>query len=119
MAYAQAAPSEDTQEKTVSIAEAAQNAVKQSQLTLPASSSFHLKASITNKANPDSEYKATIEESWLSPQNWRRTIESPQCSQVLVVDGEKVSETDRGNYYPFWLRDLVTAIVDPLPMAQQ
>jgi hypothetical protein len=119
MAYAQAARSDDTPEKTVSIAEAAQNAVKQSQLTLTGSSPFHLKATITNTENPGSDYRATIEESWLSPQNWRRTIESPQFSQVVVVDGEKLSETDRGNYYPFWLRDLVTAIFDPLPMEQQ
>jgi hypothetical protein len=119
VAYAQTAPADNTPEKTVSIGEAAQNAVKQSQLTLTGSSSFHLKATITNTANPHSDYTATVEESWLSPQNWRRTIESPGFSQVLVMDGEKFSESDRGDYYPFWLRDLVTAIFEPLPMEQQ
>jgi len=119
VAYAQTAPVGNTPEKTISIGEAAQNAVRQSQLTFPGSSPFHLKASVTNAANPHSDYTATIEESWLSPQNWRRTIESPGFSQVLVMDGEKVSESDRGDYYPFWLRDLVTAIFEPLPMEQQ
>jgi hypothetical protein len=32
------------------------------------------------------------------------------------MNGDKVSETDSGDYYPFWLRELVTAIFDPLPM---
>lgn len=32
--------------------------------------------------------------------------------------GTKVSEQDTGDYYPFWLRQLVTAVVDPLPMLQ-
>lgn len=107
------------QEKTISLGDAAASAVKQSQLTLPGSAPFHLKASITNEANPASDYKATIEESWLSPKHWRRTIDSPGFSQTLVVDDDKISETDRGDYYPLWLRDLVTAIFDPLPMAQQ
>jgi outer membrane biosynthesis protein TonB len=117
--YAQTAPADNATEKTISIGEAAQNAVKQSQLTLEGSSPFHLKATITNTENPGSDYRATIEESWLSPRKWRRTIESPQFSEVLVVDGDKISETDRGDYYPFWLHDLVTAIFEPLPMEQQ
>ena len=117
--YAQNPSPTKTEEKTTPIGEAAQNAVRQSQLTLPGSSPFHLKATITNTAKAGSDYATTIEESWLSPQSWRRTIDSPGFSQVLVVDGDKVSETDRGDYYPFWLRDLVTAIFDPLPMEQQ
>jgi hypothetical protein len=119
IAYPQAASTEKAEEKTITIGEAAQNAVKQSQLTVSGSSPFHLKATVTNTANPGSDYKATIEESWLSPQNWRRTIESPGFSQVIVVDVDKVSETDHGDYYPFWLHDMVTAVFDPLPMAQQ
>lgn len=107
------------QDKTLSLGDAAASAVKQSQLTLAGASPFHLKASITNEANPASDYKASIDESWLSPKHWRRTIESPGFSQTLVVDDDKISETDRGDYYPLWLRDLVTAIFNPLPMAQQ
>lgn len=109
----------EAQDKTISLGEAAASAVKQSQLTLAGSPAFHLKASITNTANPGSDYKATIEETWLSPKHWRRTIESRGLLQTLVVEDDKTSETDRGDYYPLWLRDLVTAIFDPLPMAQQ
>lgn len=107
------------QDRILTVADAVNNALKQSQLTLPSSAPFHLKASITNTAHPNSEYKAEIEEYWLSPQSWRRTIESPTFSQTLIADGEKISETDRGDYYPFWLSDLVTAVFDPLPMHQQ
>lgn len=107
------------QDRTLTIAGAVNNALKQSQLTLPGSAPFHLKASIRNTAQSNSEYKAEVEEYWLSPQSWRRTIESPAFSQTLVADGDKISETDRGDYYPFWLSDLVTAIFDPLPMHQQ
>lgn len=107
------------QDRILTIPDAVNNALKQSQLTLPGSAPFRLKASITNTAHPSPEYKAEIEEYWLSPQSWRRTIESAAFSQTLVVDGEKTSEINRGDYYPFWLSDLVTAVFDPLPMHQQ
>jgi TonB family protein len=102
-----------------SLADAATNAVKQSQLTLPGSASFHLKVMIAETASPDSDYKAEIEEYWLSNQKWRRTIRSPHLDQTLVVIGDKVLEKNEGDYYPWWLTDLVTAIFDPLPMREQ
>jgi len=105
--------------KTVNLSEAAANALKQSQLTLPGSPPFHLKAEIASSTNPSSTYTAEIEEYWLSPQNWRRRIESPGFSQILIVEGDKISEQDTGDYYPLWLRNLVTAIFDPLPMYEQ
>jgi hypothetical protein len=37
----------------------------------------------------------------------------------LIVNGDKVSEKLTGDYYPFWLHDMVTALFDPLPMADQ
>ena len=107
------------QEKTISIGDAVEHALEQSQLTRAGSPAFHLKAQITNSVNPASEYKAEIEEYWLSPEHWRRRIDSPAFSQTLVVDGDKIVEQNQGDYYPFWLRDLVTAIFDPLPMREQ
>jgi len=105
--------------KTISLSEAGENALKQSQLTLPGSPAFHLTATIANSNNSGSTGTAEIEEYWLSPQNWRRRIESSGFSQTLIVEGDKVSEQDRGDYYPLWLRNLVTAIFDPLPMFEQ
>ncbi|HET6936172.1 MAG TPA: hypothetical protein VFI72_15130, partial [Candidatus Angelobacter sp.] len=83
------------------------------------SAPFHLKATVTDKLNAASAYKAEIEEYWVSPEKWRRTVLSPGFSQTIIANGGKTSEQDTGDYYPFWLRDLVTALFDPLPMRQQ
>ena len=34
----------------------------------------------------------------------------------MIVSGEKVSEQNSGDYFPWWLNDLVTALFDPLPI---
>lgn len=96
----------------------AENAVTHSELTLPGGTPFHLKAQIAEKDSPNSPYKGEVEMFWISPHKWRRTIQSPQFSQTLVVNDDAISEHDSGDYYPFWLRDLVTAISDPLPMLE-
>lgn len=101
---------------STTVAEAAQHAVEQSKLTLPGSAPFHLKAKIVEKTNPSSDYKAEIEEYWVSPSKWRRTITSPTFSQARTVNGDDVYEENKGDYFPWWLNDLVTAIFDPLPM---
>jgi hypothetical protein len=106
-------------DKVVSIAQAADNAVQQSKLTLAGGAPFHLKAHITNAGAPKLEYSADVEEYWVSPEKWRRTLQSSGFSQTLIVNGDKVSEKLTGDYYPFWLHDLVTALFDPLPMADQ
>jgi hypothetical protein len=101
---------------TISLADAAEKAVQQSKLTLPGSKPFHLQAEILEPHERDSDFHANIEEFWVSPTKWKRTISSPDFSQTLVVNGDSVSETDTGDYFPFWLNTLVTAMVDPLPM---
>ena len=106
-------------DKVISISQAVDNAVQQSKLTLAGGAPFHLKAHIANTGAPKPEYSADVEEYWLSPEKWRRTVQSPGFSQTLIVNGDKVSEKLTGDYYPFWLHDLVTAIFDPLPMADQ
>lgn len=105
-------------DKVVSIGQAADHAIQQSKLTLAGGTPFHLKAHITNAGAPP-EYSADVEEYWVSPEKWRRTVQSAAFSQTLISDGDKVSEKLTGDYYPFWLRDLVTALFDPLPMVDQ
>lgn len=77
---------------TAPLAEVAQHAVEQSKLTLTGSTPFHLRAEITETTNPDSDYKAEVEEYWVSPDKLRRTVTSPEFSQTLVVNGEDVFE---------------------------
>jgi hypothetical protein len=100
----------------VPLADLADRAVQQSKLTLPGGKAFHLKAVIAETTDPKSDFHANIEEYWVSPTKWRRTIDSPNFSQTLMVNGDAVSEKDIGDYLPFWLNELVTAMFDPLPM---
>jgi outer membrane biosynthesis protein TonB len=110
---------QEPRDKVVSIGQAADHAIKQSKLTLAGGTPFHLKAHITNAGAAKPEYSAEVEEYWASPEKWRRTVQSAGFSQTLVVNGGKVFEKLTGDYYPFWLRDLVTALFDPLPMVDQ
>src|SRR5215467_5628566 len=104
---------------TVLLADLGNRAMQQSQITLPGGKPFHLKAIITEKDSPDSDYQATVEEYWVSPTKWRRTITSPGFSQTLINNGESVFEENKGDYYPVWLNHFITAIFDPLPMLEQ
>src|SRR6476646_2769054 len=113
------ASAQEVGDKVVSIAQAVDNAVQQSKLTLAAGAPFHLKAHITNSGAPKPEYTADVEEYWVSPEKWRRTVQAANFSQTLIVNGGAFSEKLTGDYYPFWLHDLVTALFDPLPMADQ
>lgn len=100
----------------VSLSDVAERAVAQSKLTLPGSAPFHLKAKIAEKDSPGTDLTADIDLIWVSPEKWRRSIKSPDFAQTLIVNGGKISEQNNGDYYPFWLRELVTALTDPLPM---
>ena len=106
-------------DKVVSIGQAADHAVQQSKLTLTGGAPFHLKAHIANTGSAKPEYSADVEEYWVSPEKWRRTVQSAGFSQTLIVNGGKIYEKLAGDYYPFWLHDLVTALFDPLPMVDQ
>lgn len=113
------AVAQEAGDKIVSIAQAADHAVQQGKLTLAGGVPFHLKAHITNTGVPKPEYSADVEEYWVSPEKWRRTVQSAGFSETLIANGEKVSEKLTGDYYPFWLHNLVTALFDPLPMVDQ
>jgi len=97
-----------------SIADLPKKAIERSQLTSPGSHPFVLKAKVlevTNPSNPD--YHAEIEEYWLAPGKWRRTVKTSTFSQTLVVNGEKTAERLTGDYYPNWLRTIVAAMFEP------
>src|SRR5579883_2793537 len=100
----------------VSFLEMANHAARQSRLVGSEAKPFYLKASFFEITDPDSDFKGEIEEYWISPQKWRRTVTTPKFSQTTIMNGDRISESDSGDYFPFWLRELVTAVVDPLPM---
>jgi hypothetical protein len=86
----------------------------QPRLVAPGSIPFHLKALIMDKDDPS--HPTQVEMFWVAPNRWRRTIESPEFSQILIVDGDKVSEKDSERYMPLSIHTLVTAMVDPDPI---
>ena len=97
-----------------SIADLPKHAIEQSQITLRGCRPFHLKARVVEATNLDNDsYKAEIEEYWVAPDKWRRTVKASEFSQTLIVNGDKASEQLNGNYYPNWLRTLTDAIFDP------
>jgi len=102
-----------------SLADITERAATTTSLTAPGGSPFHLKAVIRETTNPDSGYKGEIEEYWVAPDKWKRTVKSPDFSQTVVVNGEKYYEQNSGAYYQQWLRELVTAMFEPLPMVEQ
>jgi hypothetical protein len=104
---------------TIQLSDATDRALRKSQLTLPGSAPFHIKFSIRETTNPQSDRRAEVEEYWVSPEKYRRTIQSPAFSQTLIVNGNAISETNTGDYYPYWLYQVVTAVFDPVPFAAQ
>src|SRR6266404_2385146 len=89
-------------------------AIERSQITLPGSHPFFLKAKVLEATNPENtNYNAEIEEYWIAPDKWRRTVKTLDFSQTLIVDGGKTNEQLTGDYYPNWLRTIVLAIFDP------
>ena len=104
---------------TIQLSDATDRALRKSQLTFPGNAPFHIKLSILEITNPRSDRHAELEEYWVSPGKYRRTIKSPTFSQTLIVNGNAISETDVGDYYPYWLYQVVTAVFDPVPFAAQ
>lgn len=97
-----------------SLADLPKKAIEQSQITLPGSRPFHLRARVFEQTNPDNKgFNADIEEFWVAPDKWRRTIKSAGFSETLVVNGSQEREELTGDYYPSWLRTIVNAISDP------
>jgi hypothetical protein len=89
-------------------------ATKLSSLTEHGAQPFHLKLTVSDPANPQSSYSATIEEYWKSSKDWYRAILSPDFQQFVVVrDGQRI-EQNIGGYYPLWLRNFATAAAEPL-----
>ena len=88
--------------------------VVQGTLTEPGATPFYLQAAITQRGDPDEHID--VEMSWVAPDKWRRTIQSKEFSQTLVVNGDKIFEQDSGDYFPLGIQTLVTAMVDPRAM---
>ena len=102
----------------VPLADVLAKATAESSLTAPGSQPFHLRLTIAEPENPQSPYGGTLEEWWVSPQQWRRELTSKDgLHQLIVVHDGAHTEQDTGDYLPLWLRNFVTAVTDPIPDA--
>jgi TonB family protein len=106
-------------ETSVPLGKALDHALEQSALTGANAKPFHLKVHLFESTNPPSPYRAEIEEYWVSPRQWRRSIDTPEFKQTLIVSGDQLTEQNTGDYYPLWLKSFITGIFDPVPNADQ
>ena len=88
--------------------------VVQANLTDAGTPPFHLVASISESA--DLTEHGEIEIYWASHDKWRRTIQSKDFSQTLIVNGDRIYEEDSEDYFPLALQTLATALINPNPV---
>jgi hypothetical protein len=50
------------------------------------------------------------------PTRWRRGVRSPEFHQIEIVDGIHQWQSNDGDYFPEWLRELAVALVRPVPL---
>lgn len=87
-------------------------------LTTPAAPPFHAILEISSEAGSATEHHGRIEIFWADPTSYYLNIETPEFGQTLIVSGDKVQESDRGDFYPGWARDFVAAVLDPMARAK-
>ena len=76
---------------------------------------FHTTLAVTG---PSPQYTASLELWWLAPNQYRLKIASPSFSQLRVVDNDRVSEVNQGDFMPRWIENFVSALLVPLDPTQ-
>jgi hypothetical protein len=94
------------------------SAISANVLTTPGAFPFHAVLEISSEASSATQHHGQIEIFWATPTHYSLVIDSPEFHQRLIVDGDKVQETDEGDFYPGWLQDFVGAVLDPLAHAK-
>jgi len=94
--------------------EALDRALKNNVLTSHGSP-FHAILDVKPENGGDPVHQGRIELFWADDKTYRLILDSPDFGQTLIVNDKHVMETDRGDFYPGWLRGFVTALMDPMP----
>jgi len=92
-------------------------ALKTSALIQPGAKPFHVKLEISAAKGDAATYAATVEETWISPTQWSRSVMAKGLSQTTVMNSSGVHIATSGDYYPRWLRSFVTGLFSPVPDA--
>jgi hypothetical protein len=74
---------------------------------------FHAVLMIGESASP---YSGRIEMWWAEKHKYKTVITSPSFQQTRIINGDQVSETNTGDFYPRWLESFVSALLYPIPM---
>ena len=67
----------------------------------------------------DQNLSGTVEVFWAAPDHYRLKLDTPGFGQTLIVQGNQIQETDRGDFYPGWLQNFVSGLLDPMPRLGQ
>ncbi len=97
----------------ITLSEAIQRVQHHSSLT-DRGKPFHALLTISNPKKPDSTYQATVEVFWKNENSYRTVLSSRTFSQTRVVQGDRVEERNTGDFYPPWLQNYLTAILNPM-----
>jgi TonB family protein len=108
------AAADDAQEFKDLVAKASQL----SNLTDLGSPPFHLKLHAGDPRNEHPEFATDIEVWWAAPEKWRRQITSSIFSQTAVQNGSRYFESNSSDYLPWWLHQLITAPLNPVPLEE-
>lgn len=103
--------------KKIPIGQLVDQMVRRSALAEPNGKPFYLKATLTDKDDSNSPSTGTMEEYWVSPTKWRRTVKLHDFSQTRIVNGDQVFEENSGDYFPVHSASLIDEIVDPVPQS--
>jgi hypothetical protein len=93
-------------------------AAQRSSLTTPGSRPFHIKMKVLDTRKEHPEYNTLIEIWWAAPEQWRREIKSSSFSQTATQNGPQYSESNSSDYLPWWLHNLLTESLVPVPLAE-
>jgi len=79
---------------------------------------FHALLTISQPNDAKSTFHGAVEVFWAGPSKYRLILQTKDFQQTRVVNGDVVEESNKGDFYPTWLRNYARALMDPLPMAQ-
>ena len=86
---------------------------------------FHFVLGIAPDTTPHAHARPTpsfmhgkVELFWASRSHYKLVLNSPEFSQMRIVDGDQVEEHDEGDFYPRWLDDFVRMLLEPVPTPQ-
>lgn len=95
-------------------------AAMRSTLNQPGTKPFHLQASIVpSKPNGSAAQTGQIEIWWTSPSQFRRDVRCRSFHQIEIANNGKIFQTNEGDYFPEWLREISVALINPIPDIDQ